>query len=56
MPSLLEYFGFIYFFGSFLAGPALEIKEYLEFTDMTLFPLVFFSIIFFLHFENLQIC
>lgn len=38
VPSLLEYFGFIYFFGGFLAGPAIEIGEYLKFTDMSLFP------------------
>jgi len=38
MPSPLEYFSYVYFFGGFLAGPAVEIREYLEFTDMTLFP------------------
>jgi len=37
IPNPLEYFGFVYFYGSFLAGPALEVKEYLAFTDLTLF-------------------
>jgi len=38
LPSLLEFFGFVYFFPSFLAGPAIEIKDYLRFIDGTLVP------------------
>ena len=38
LPSLLEFFGFVYFFPSFLAGPAIEIKDYLRFVDGTLIP------------------
>jgi hypothetical protein len=30
LPSLLEFFGFVYCFPSFLAGPAVGIKEYLD--------------------------
>lgn len=37
MPSLLEYYGYIYFFSSFLAGPVFWLREYLAFIDMSLF-------------------
>ena len=37
MPSLLEYASFMLFFGGVVAGPAFEIREYLEFTDLTMF-------------------
>ncbi|KAH9101924.1 hypothetical protein AeMF1_021370 [Aphanomyces euteiches] len=30
LPSLLEYFGYVYCFPTFLAGPAFEIREYLD--------------------------
>ena len=30
IPSLLEYFGYVYCFTTFLAGPAFEIREYLQ--------------------------
>ena len=33
IPSPLEYFGFIFHFASFLAGPAMEIKSYLQATE-----------------------
>jgi len=36
-PSLLEFYGFVYFFCGFLAGPAFNMKEYLDFIDGTLF-------------------
>lgn len=32
LPSLLEYFGYVYSFTTFLAGPAFEIREYLDVT------------------------
>jgi len=37
VPSLLEYFGYVYFFGGFLAGPAFNYKEYANFIDGSLF-------------------
>jgi len=37
LPSLLEFFGFVYFFGGFLAGPAFNMREYISFIDGTLF-------------------
>eukprot|EP00741_Cyanophora_paradoxa_P001233 tig00000471_g1190.t1 len=37
MPTLLEYLGYVYFFGGFLAGPAFEVREYIEFSDLTAF-------------------
>jgi hypothetical protein len=40
LPSLLEYFGYVYFFGSFLAGPAHEFLEYQQTCDLTLFDKV----------------
>ncbi|GMF46478.1 unnamed protein product [Phytophthora fragariaefolia] len=33
IPSLLEFFGYIYSFTTFLAGPAFEIREYLDVTS-----------------------
>lgn len=38
LPSLLEFYGFVYFFPSFLAGPAVEIRDYLRFVEGTLVP------------------
>ncbi|TMW63010.1 hypothetical protein Poli38472_005628 [Pythium oligandrum] len=32
LPSLLEFFGYVYSFSTFLAGPAFEIREYLDVT------------------------
>jgi len=37
LPSLLEFYGFVYFFAGFLAGPAFEIQEYLSFTNLDVF-------------------
>ncbi len=37
LPSLLEFYGFVYFFGSFLAGPAIEIREYQRYIDLSMF-------------------
>ncbi|CEG41053.1 lysophospholipid acyltransferase [Plasmopara halstedii] len=37
LPSLLEYFGYVYSFTTFLAGPAFEIREYLDVTKGTKF-------------------
>jgi len=37
LPSLLEYYGFVYFFSSFLAGPAIEITEYQRYVDHSMF-------------------
>eukprot|EP01117_Protostelium_nocturnum_P011104 TRINITY_DN4032_c0_g1_i1.p1 TRINITY_DN4032_c0_g1~~TRINITY_DN4032_c0_g1_i1.p1 ORF type:complete len:466 (-),score=113.71 TRINITY_DN4032_c0_g1_i1:43-1440(-) len=37
LPNLLEYFGFVYFFCGFLAGPAIEIREYQKFIDYSMF-------------------
>jgi lysophospholipid acyltransferase len=36
-PSLLEFFGYTFFFGSFLAGPATEFNDYMSFTDRSMF-------------------
>eukprot|EP01136_Pigoraptor_vietnamica_P045951 Opistho-1_new@24573 len=33
LPSLLEYFGFAFFFSGFLAGPSFEIRDYIEFSN-----------------------
>lgn len=33
IPSLLEFFGYVYSFTTFLAGPAFEIREYLDVTS-----------------------
>src|SRR4051812_42203946 len=40
LPSLLEFFSYVYFFGGFLAGPAFNMKEYLDFMNGTLFASV----------------
>jgi len=37
MPSILEFFGYVYFFPGFLAGPAFNLREYLEYIDGTMF-------------------
>ncbi|EFA78146.1 membrane bound O-acyl transferase family protein [Heterostelium album PN500] len=37
VPSLLEFFGFIYFFPTFLAGPTIEIGDYLRYTSGLMF-------------------
>ncbi|EGG17545.1 membrane bound O-acyl transferase family protein [Cavenderia fasciculata] len=37
LPSLLEFFGFVYFFPTFLAGPTIEISDYLKFTSLEMF-------------------
>jgi lysophospholipid acyltransferase len=37
MPGLIEYFGWVYFFPSFLAGPAIELKHYTTFMEGKLF-------------------
>ena len=36
-PSLLQYASYIWYFGGVLVGPCFEVKEYLDFTDRTLF-------------------
>ena len=38
LPTPLEYFGFIYFFPTFLAGPPIEIATYLKWAEGNLFP------------------
>ena len=35
LPSLLEFFGFVYCFGTFFVGPAFEMREYLDATART---------------------
>jgi lysophospholipid acyltransferase len=35
--SLLEFYGYVYFFTTFLAGPTVWMRDYLDFIDMTLF-------------------
>jgi len=35
--TLLEYYGYVYFFSFFLAGPAIDMRQYLEFIDMSMF-------------------
>lgn len=37
LPNLLEFFGYVYFFPGFLAGPAFNYKEYSDFIDGSLF-------------------
>ncbi|KYQ90954.1 60S ribosomal protein L5 [Tieghemostelium lacteum] len=37
IPSLLEYYGFVYFFPTFLAGPTIEISDYLGWTSLAMF-------------------
>lgn len=36
-PSLLEFFGFVFFFPGLFSGPTLEYREYIEFIEMTRF-------------------
>lgn len=40
LPNLLEFFGYVYFFPGFLAGPAFNYKEYSDFIDGSLFSKV----------------
>ncbi|RIA85160.1 MBOAT, membrane-bound O-acyltransferase family-domain-containing protein [Glomus cerebriforme] len=37
MPSILEYLGYLFFFGGFMAGPAFEFMDYRQFTNMEMF-------------------
>jgi lysophospholipid acyltransferase len=37
MPSMLEYLGYIFFFGAFMVGPAFEFMDYRRFTNMEMF-------------------
>eukprot|EP00003_Mantamonas_plastica_P006565 TRINITY_DN1538_c0_g1_i1.p2 TRINITY_DN1538_c0_g1~~TRINITY_DN1538_c0_g1_i1.p2 ORF type:complete len:458 (+),score=121.13 TRINITY_DN1538_c0_g1_i1:636-2009(+) len=37
MPSLLEFYSFIYFFGTYMAGPAVDIKDYLDYINGDMF-------------------
>jgi hypothetical protein len=37
LPGLLEWFGFVFFFPSFLAGPAVFIRDYRSFIDKSMF-------------------
>jgi lysophospholipid acyltransferase len=37
LPSLLEYFSYMFFFGGLLVGPAFELREYRAFTDLSVF-------------------
>eukprot|EP01113_Clastostelium_recurvatum_P026253 TRINITY_DN3152_c0_g2_i3.p1 TRINITY_DN3152_c0_g2~~TRINITY_DN3152_c0_g2_i3.p1 ORF type:complete len:490 (-),score=107.59 TRINITY_DN3152_c0_g2_i3:21-1490(-) len=37
LPNLLEYYGFIYFFPTFLAGPPMEITDYLSYMNRSMF-------------------
>jgi len=37
LPSLLEFYGWVYFFPSLLVGPKIEFKDYLSFVDLSLF-------------------
>eukprot|EP01113_Clastostelium_recurvatum_P030996 TRINITY_DN3823_c0_g1_i3.p1 TRINITY_DN3823_c0_g1~~TRINITY_DN3823_c0_g1_i3.p1 ORF type:complete len:409 (-),score=88.84 TRINITY_DN3823_c0_g1_i3:104-1330(-) len=37
LPSLLEFYGFIYFFPTFIAGPSVEISDYLTYMDRSMF-------------------
>lgn len=39
MPSILEYLGFIFFFGGFMVGPAFEFMDYRQFTNMEMFKI-----------------
>ncbi|ORY08115.1 MBOAT-domain-containing protein [Basidiobolus meristosporus CBS 931.73] len=36
-PSLLEYLGYIFFFGSFMVGPPIEFADYQQFTSLEVF-------------------
>jgi hypothetical protein len=37
VPSMLQYASFMLFFGGIMVGPAFEIKEFLEFSDLSMF-------------------
>lgn len=37
LPNIFEFYGYVYFFGGFLAGPAFNCREYLEFIDGSLY-------------------
>jgi lysophospholipid acyltransferase len=37
MPTLLEYLGYVYFFGGVLVGPAFEFADYHDFITLELF-------------------
>ncbi|CAG8601371.1 12798_t:CDS:10 [Ambispora leptoticha] len=37
MPSLLEYLGYVFFFGDFLVGPAFEFMDYRQFITMDMY-------------------
>jgi len=37
LPSLLQYYSYVFFFPGFLTGPIAEFKEYSDFTDRTLY-------------------
>jgi lysophospholipid acyltransferase len=47
LPNLLEYLSYMFFFGGLVVGPAFEMKEYLDFTDMTVFKKVCLLFFFF---------
>jgi lysophospholipid acyltransferase len=38
LPSPLEYFGWIFFFPSFLTGPSIEYAEYRDYINLSMFP------------------
>jgi lysophospholipid acyltransferase len=40
LPNLLEFMGFVYFMPTFLAGPCIEIRDYLAFADRSLFKVL----------------
>ena len=37
LPSLLEYFSWLFFFAGFLTGPVGEFQDYISFTDRSMF-------------------
>eukprot|EP01114_Cavostelium_apophysatum_P011080 TRINITY_DN2525_c0_g1_i1.p1 TRINITY_DN2525_c0_g1~~TRINITY_DN2525_c0_g1_i1.p1 ORF type:complete len:471 (+),score=106.65 TRINITY_DN2525_c0_g1_i1:139-1551(+) len=37
LPNILEFYGYVYFFAGLLAGPAFNLKEYLDFVDGSLY-------------------
>ncbi len=37
LPTLLEFYGYVYFFPGFLAGPAILISDYLSFINGSMF-------------------
>jgi len=40
LPNLLEFYGWVFFFPSLLAGPAIEISEYLSYINLSMFKSV----------------